>query len=628
MKETNHIPTLRIPFDAPLRDVINEKHPLLLSADGSSLEARLLNAWRRTPGYRYFFDRSALPRLIRRVPDDEWSRYHCAFREITRRLVPPSERPVLPRDSNGRIVWDCYLTKDPEYVCRVNRFAWFPGLALVARTGHASDAERVFEIWDDWIEQNPILTDQIQGRGDTFLYKPWGPLQAGLRLKHWMLALHILWNSPGLTPDRFARYVLAIRRHAVWLSHVSPRLWPEAHHNHFVMEMEGLLHGSWLPWLRESQELRNTAVHNLFRCVRRQVLADGVHVERAPAYHASVMQWVSLPLLLCQWNGIRIPHDIWRKVEAMLDFCLFMRTPEGWIQRFADSFVPVDGYQSERLLAQLFGRRLPVRVGRQRHVFWFLQHPRCFSAGRTRRWGKNRHFAHGGFAVARSGWGRRASMLAVKLDGYGGGHSHADYLSFCFSWNGRTIVDERGCLGYFNTRAAVACKLAPAHNVVLLGQRDMHTIGNPSRYWDHRPPIVEVRDVFFRSFKGGKVITGGRVVWPDGAWWNREITFSPACGLQIRDRVYTPRAERIRIQFHLASENVRRDGRTTLHTADMGQPNVQLIFWGTTSVCIRLQRIMIHGGGKDQPATRVGVDIPPTQSGTWETRIKGLRGGT
>jgi hypothetical protein len=626
-KETNCIPVRKLPVCAALHTIVDWQHPLLAGANLRSRSAAgLLAVWRRAQGYVYLFDRADLPAVLRSLPPADLQAGRDGLRELrSGGRLQRGEKPLVPRAPDGTLRWDCYTPQDQEYVCVVNRFGWLTALAVAARaSGRVEDAEAIFALLDDWIRQNPIPADRIGGTGGNLWYKPWGPLQAGVRVKFWVLALHVLWDSPALTPERFGRYVLTLREHALWLSQVSSRLWPRADHNHYIMEMEGLMNASLLPWLKESGAFRNAAAFNLLRCVHTQVLEDGVHVERAPSYHNGCIQWLALPLLLCQLNGVAIPQKVLDRIASMLEFNLLLRAPEGWVHRFEDAFSGCDGYQSEMLLAKLFNRRLPLPGLRPAGILPYVRNAAQWTTRQERRWRLAGFFPFGGFAVSRTGWEPTASMVAVKLDGHGGGHAHDDYLSFCFSWKGRTIVDERGTLAYDNTRKAVACKLAAAHNVVLIGGRDMLDPGSPTQYWDKRSPLISVTETFFENNRDGRTVTGGRVSWPDGAWWMREIEFLPRRGLCIRDRIETPRPEVVRIQFHLSSTCVQQTGAGGIRTQDPGRPNVAVTCFGEPPVIVSTAATEIYGHQPALPATRLVFTTRPITAGSWETEIRGL----
>lgn len=620
----NRVLRLRIPVDAPLEQVIDWEHPLLRGVPGANPGERLLAAWRRRQGYTYYFDREQIDDLLKRIPDDNWD----AYERTLAAFLPGGDRrrAPVPLDDRGRINWFCYTRRNQEYVCSVNRFGWLLGMAAAARrSGRPEAAAAVFSVMDSWIESCPAPAALILGREGVwkYWYAPWAPFNTAERANYWTMAFHLLWDSPALTPERFGRYVLALRQHLIFLGRVPPRIDRSARGNHFLVESRGLLHASLLPWLREAAAAREVALHNYGRCLR-QILPDGVHLERAPGYHRGCIRWFTLPLLLCRLNRWPLPAGALRKIAGMLNFALHASSPDGACSNIADAGGHGDGYQTEQLVARLTGWTLPVRGTPPKGEMLFAVNTPPPSKVKARPFSLSCYFPHGGYAAARSSWSPEASAVLMKLDGYGGGHSHADFFSFTFAFRGRSIIDEMGTRAYDNDRASVACKWTAAHNVVLIGDREMCDPGDDLHYFGRRPPIVRFADVFAVPKRDGYLRAGGKAIWRDGAWWRRELEFSPSGCLCIRDEVGRCRREAVRIQFYLLSANVRREGPLSFVTDDEGVPNIRLTVAGSPAVrasakAAAIYRSSFHG----VPATLLTFRAPSVESGSWETVIEG-----
>ncbi len=620
----NHVLRLRIPVDAPLEKVIDWNHPLLRGISCDDPGERLLAAWRRKQGYTYYFDRSQLDNLLKRIPNDDWDLYERNLHSF----LPGGDRgqAPVPLDNRGRINWNCYTRRNQEYVCKVNRFGWILGMAAAARRcGRPKAADAVFSVIDSWIEQCPVPVALVLGKEGVwkYWYAPWAPFNTAERAKYWTFALHVLWDSEALTPERFGRYVLALRQHMVFLGRVPPRLDRSAAGNHFLVESRGLLYASLLPWLREAAAARRVALHNYARCLG-QILPDGVHRERAPGYHRACIWWYTLPLLLCRLNRWPLPTGALRKIEAMLNFGLHVTSPDGTCSNIADAGGGRNGYQVDQLVARLTGRRLPVRGARPKGEMVFVANVPPAPKVRAKPFALSCYFPHGGYAAARSAWSPKASAVLMKLNGYGGGHSHADFFSFTYAHRGRSIIDEMGTRAYDNDRASVACKWTAAHNVVLIGDREMCDPGNDLHYFRSRPPIVRFADVFAVPESRGRLRAGGKVIWRDGTWWRRELDFSPRGCLRIRDEVGDCRREPVRIQFYVLTPNVRREGAASFVTDDEGVPNIRLSVIGSPAVRAYARSATIYRGAFcGVPATLLTFRVPELEYGSWETIIEG-----
>jgi hypothetical protein len=245
---------LDIPVSAPIKDIVDWGHPLIRKyKDGRSREEALLAAWRAEQGYRWFFDRADLDMLVRRVDRatiDEGLQLGKTFLSSSPELPTTASRMrALRLDRATRISkmpnavsidWHHYTPEDDaEWMYKVNRQRYLPIMALAARREARSDiTERVFEIMDHWIANCPCPKDQItekRSRWGKHYKSVWQMLNTGLRLQFWMHALHILWDSQGLTAERFARYMRSLRQHALVSGRTSPCMDPAAKGNHLIM---------------------------------------------------------------------------------------------------------------------------------------------------------------------------------------------------------------------------------------------------------------------------------------------------------------------------------------------------------------------------------------------------------
>lgn len=633
----NRFVELQAPVQAGLAEIIDWKHPLLKKARTDNQAGALLAAWREDQAYRWFFDRPDIQKMFEAIPQntmEAWQGTLDYFRKYAWKKntkgADQNKWPPVPVDANGNLVWECFTAKNNEYICAVNRFNWLPALAAAAwKSGKQEDQDLVFKIVDDWFKSCPVVENVILEKEGVWKhwYRPWAPLNTALRTKHLAFALHILWDSPALTAERFGSYVRMTRQHLAFLGRVPPRVDTEAKGNHFLMESEGLLYASLLPWLKESKDARETAIHNFSRCVANQIFPDGVHIECSPSYHRGCMQWFSLPLLLCKLNNWKLDDTLAAKIPTMIDFGLHMINPDGYTTSFEDGSSHRDGYASEWLISKMCDRPIPVPATAPGGLVAFLRNIPKFSGQPAKPFALAVHFQNGGFAAARNSWNSDASALIMKLDGFGGGHSHADFLSFSFAWKGRTIIDERGTYSYNDDRKSVECKLAPAHTVLLLGDRDMFNPGDLKNYWDGkgRFPCVKVTGIHCTPHTNGAMGVGGRVMWDEKTWWSRHIDFDPETGLTITDQTGCKRNEPARIQFYVASTKIVQDSPTSVRTDDIGQPNIAITTKGNQTPKIKVAPTEIyHGFFNAIKASLVTIHLPPSREGWWETKITGV----
>lgn len=442
-----------------------------------------------------------------------------------------------------------------------------------------------------------------------------------------MIALHILWDRNELTPDRFGRLVRTFFQHSNYLRAISPYVDRDAKGNHFIMEMEGLLFGALLPWLKESDAWKRFSHTQLLRCLRTQILSDGVHVECAPAYHLGCMEWLAVPLVLAQLNGNSIPTWARQKLKSMFAFSMHMSMPNGQAFKIADCSNSNGGWQSVHLMASLFNCQFPSQLKKTSGFHVLIRNLKPLGRASKRRVPLARYYRSGGYAASRTSWDGDASALIFKLGGFGGGHSHADFLGLWYVLNGRLLIDEKGTWSYNNDSESVDCKRASAHSVLLLGNREMLEFRNPNRYFDAQcKPIVELRDTVARNGAKGQMRARGTVSWNDGAYWERRVDFDPRGQFDIRDSVQTTsKPENVRIQYYLRSSNVVKLGENSVETRDKGVPNARFECLGSSRPQVEIQTVIVHDRFFNQvQAQLVSFCMTGVVEGSWVTSITPL----
>jgi hypothetical protein len=193
------------------------------------------------------------------------------------------------------------------------------------------------------------------------------------------------------------------------------------------METQGLTYWAVLPWMLESASARDVAVHNLTRCVYRQVLPDGGQVERIPGYHLGSATWLGDATLLCRLNKWAIPPEMEQRLAAMTRYVPYMTMPDFGMANFGDSS-DLDFRSSNAFLSHITGVSLPwpARIAGL-HVLY----ANCPAAHLRRElWPRAKSYPDTGYVCAHSGWDKKSSAIVMHVTGFGGGHTHSDWLSF------------------------------------------------------------------------------------------------------------------------------------------------------------------------------------------------------
>jgi uncharacterized heparinase superfamily protein len=251
-------------------------------------------------------------------------------------------------------------------------------------------SRRVFgDLFTSWVEANPF-----GGRGDA-----WSPYVASLRAWSWCGQFSAMVEGTELE----AAFLAQLRLHLGFVRH---HLELDVGGNHLLKNLKALI---GLGLFLGDQRARDSGVRRLVAELAVQVLADGGHVERAPAYHCQVLgDLIDLVDLL----GDESPRELTQAVSAMRRWLGTVLLPDGSVPLLNDGF-PV---APEVVAALRPGPGAPE--------------------GLT-------VLAESGLAIARRG----ATFLVADVGPPGPddlpAHAHADTLGFLLHAGGSALVEER-----------------------------------------------------------------------------------------------------------------------------------------------------------------------------------------
>jgi len=463
--------------------------------------------------------------------------------------------------------------QDEEFLWSLNRMMhWKTLLQAQALTQDSRYARKVAVELDDWIAravQPPLrhadgtpATEVGTNAGPP----PWRALETGIRLfDSWP----VVFEQLDLDDAARARLAGSVGRHAAQLSLLSPLLWPEADHNHYFMEMLGLLAaGVYFPELPGAQDWTDQAVRELQRCVARQFTSDGGHIEACPTYHNVCVVLLARFLDLSAAAGRPLPPQLHQLAGATAAQTLHSVRPTGMIVPWGDSTrgnhveAALWIYRATGDLADLqYFTRL---MGREKVVadcaphLWDIDDPESLFAALDRKPAPLPlvRFDRGNDQVmARSSWARDALSVFFSCHSplvAGSGHQHIDLGGFDFTAYGKTLVPDPGVFTYREDADRKQFKSAEYHSVLTIDGRGPFEYVNRWRYAPQQegriaavrdePGLVRI-DSFHRNY--ALVVCRRSVALLGGKW------------LAVIDAVegLAPAAS-VQIWFHLDSLNV------------------------------------------------------------------------
>lgn len=190
---------------------------------------------------------------------------------------------------------------------------WAWGLAASPRRDEAVD--RYATLVTDWLDRHPLGV-----AGDA-----WSPYVASLRAWSWCGQRGVLADAPAVRAamdESLALHAAYLRRH----------LERDVGGNHLLKNVKALV--GLAVHLGDDALLRR-ALRHLVREIGRQVLPDGGHYERAPAYHCQVLaDLADLAALL----GDAAPSELVGAVDRMRGWLGLVLLPDGTVPLLNDGF--------------------------------------------------------------------------------------------------------------------------------------------------------------------------------------------------------------------------------------------------------------------------------------------------
>lgn len=220
--------------------------------------------------------------------------------------------------------WTFNPVNDNEYTFHLNRMHHMKTLAeAYSLTGNLDYAKKALDELENWIDTVPCPA--IQDTDGRYLLKnfeglsPWRALETGIRgYRTWPVIIELLAETPCFTQRLLEKIMVSAYIHCQILFHISPRLWPEADHNHYLMENLGLMSFACLfPEMKGSRQYLDHSQRELDRCIKAQCTACGGQIEGCPSYHNGCVFWFAMRIVFARKFHIEIPQSYTCRLEKM-----------------------------------------------------------------------------------------------------------------------------------------------------------------------------------------------------------------------------------------------------------------------------------------------------------------------
>jgi len=337
-------------------------------------------------------------------------------------------RVIAPEGPAGEVNWaaaDWAVTGAP-LLWRFHLYYWDWAWALAAQSPHP-DAPALFaEIWRSW------HAAVVPGRGPA-----WHPYPAALRA----------WSFCGIYRPLVAggpvdgQFRAELAAHAGFLRR---SLETDVGGNHLIKNLKAL---AGLAVFFGDDALLAWSLRRLGRQLAVQVLPDGGHYERAPAYHCQVLADLTDIAGLLRGVGLGQPAGLAEAISAMRGWLGCVLTPAGPLTPAGTVPLLNDGFPvSAELLARLAPAAPPT--------------------------GRLHVLPDTGLARISAGWWRVLADVGPPCPRELPAHAHADTLSCVVHVDGAPLLIDTGTSSYAAGPVRDHERSTAAHNTVEVDRRD------------------------------------------------------------------------------------------------------------------------------------------------------------
>jgi len=504
--------------------------------------------------------------------------------EIDWHLDPESGRS-WPRDYFEKIdrwMWSKRRLGDSKLPWELNRHQYFVTLGRAYwLTGDEGYAEEFAKQVLSWIRHNPL------GIGINW----YSALEIGVRLISWALAFHFFRGSSRFVEEAGKPFLKSLYQQARFLRDHLTLDW-EVRNNHIVGEAAALVFvGSLFPEFKEAGEWLGTGLQILEKELSLQTFPDGVNKEQATSYHRFVLDFLLLIVVLAQRGAIPASAVLRKLAENMLNYAMYITTPEGSIPMIGDAD---DGrgcvfFESSRFWdlrdclavgAVLFQRPDFKFVARDlgEQGFWLLGPEGLGAFDKLESAAPSEtlvSFPQGGHYVIRDNWTAASDFGFFKCGCFGWGgegfcaHAHCDLLSLVLHVQGKPLIVDSGTYTYNGTWRD-AFRLTAAHNTLMIDGHEQATPRNEFAWG-----VVPQAECL--AWEGKRVV--GTVQPAPGLWHRREICHARAGVWEVIDHVEGEGNHDLSWFFHFAPRlSVRwSDAPGNLLVEERGRPYVMVV---------------------------------------------------
>ena len=428
--------------------------------------------------------------LHRHVPGEIFSETHTEPMKI---FTPPYGDPEESADRilTGNIMgqklsfplsWNFSPDGAHEWTHFLNRHHFLrPVLQAFINTRKPVYSEFIENVLCDWIRKNPVPIGSNGGSGPS-----WETLSVAWRIREWLEITQVLWN---VWNENVQRWILR----SFW-EHCHHLMDHRGHPNNWIILESGALAltGMKLPVFKGAALWREEGLSRLCHETRRQFMADGVHFECSPLYHALCLHVLLDVKKTAEKLKIWLPAEFHTTIRKAAGYLGAICRPDFTWPSLNDSGGVSGSYAA---MMHLFGE-----MEKRPDFIWLgTKGEKGTPPDKTMS-----VFGSAGIAAMRSGWQKSAHALVFRAGPPGMSHVHEDVLSLDISVSGVPCLVDPGITAYAPGRLSEWYRSAAAHNMILIDNEGPVRSG-----LSYRQRIMPAeRDFFFYATETRQFVQG------------------------------------------------------------------------------------------------------------------------
>ena len=435
---------------------------------------------------------------------------------------------------------------------RLKRGNFFRDLTIAySRTRRAAYARKFAELVSRWLTDWPLVVGPEFHPGSAVLSQADGH-DTMTTAHRWIAWMDAMYGGIAFAKAVPIETVFGMIK-SLWFTALQYRTYAKSKYvpaNHHLWERgtAPLIFGIMLPEFPEIRKLVAQAKPVIARHAGRSFLADGGYEERTAGYTVSAIHMFLEPLRLARLNRVSLlGRTEMRPLKRCSEVAAHLTLPDGSQPDIGDGLA--DGPKTAKLLGAatnlLRSDTTAVvvrRLGLKGHV-----EPEDREAVDSVRWDRELplavHYPVSGYFVARDGWTKRSSAMALSVPDRGiPNHAHDDALSLQLVVRGEPVVGTplSELYSYLNRDQRAKRQLIrghfyamASHNVVLAHGESARSARSLIASWGPEPTPVKAA---WETEDRGAWVRGAHRGYPDTTL-TREINFVHKKGWTVRDEV-------------------------------------------------------------------------------------------